>query len=386
MTDPKRVTVLKGDITKSDFGLSLCHLNTLRNEVHIIVHSASSISLVHSLERITQDIISPTEGLANLALQLANLERFVYVSTAYTNTHLYHETPTDVRVDEKIYQLSTTPDVHLEWRKVQETGSSFEYLSNNFSWAYAYAKNLSERLLCDIFSRNKIFNKLLILRPPIIGSAQKFPYTGFSFPLSSPMTIFTAVTALSPSFTARVSTHFKKPETEATNDEVPVDVVVDRLLAHLAFGTSGPVHAVSGSLARRDLQAVWSDTCQFRRWPWVPRLAWLADNWHSERQHFIARQYVILGTSFLFCDRKTIALRDSSSDDDLHELELFTLPNPSPADRSLKQHQIWYCMDRFGRRSLLARIVTRILYQSYKLKDFKEILEENSFDKNEEKS
>ncbi|KAJ5133305.1 male sterility protein-domain-containing protein [Penicillium atrosanguineum] len=372
MLDPKRVTILEGDIIKPECGLSVSCVNMLRAKVNIVVHCASSISLAHPLGRLSQNIIGATEGLANFALQLTNLERFVYISTAYTNTHLFHATPEgDVRVEEQIYQLSATPNVQLEWSEVQKKGTSVEYQSNNFPWAYAYAKQLTERLLCDIFSCTGKSDKLLILRPSIIGPAQRYPYSGFSFPLSTPMTIFTAATALWPSLWARISTRYKRPETEATNDEVPVDVVVDRLLTHLAFGTIGPIHAVSGGRARRELHDVWTEVCQFRRWPWVPRVEWLADDWHSDKQHFVVRQYVILGTSFLFSDDKTTILRDNLSDRDLRELELFTLSERESPDSSLKKHQIWYCINRIGRRSLLARWASVLLYRSYRLKDIK---------------
>jgi fatty acyl-CoA reductase len=372
MLDPERVTILEGDITKPEFGLPVSSVNLLRDKVNIVVHCASSISLGHPLERLSQNIIGATEGLANFALQLRNLERFVYISTAYSNAHLFYATPErDVRVEEQIYQLSATSNVQLEWSEVQKKGTSIEYQSHNFPWAYAYAKQLTERLLCDIFSSTGNFDKLLILRPSIIAPAQRYPYSGFSFPLSTPMTIFTAATALWPSLWARISTRYDRPETEATTDQVPVDVVVDRLLAHLAFGTTGPVHAVSGGRARRKAYDVWTEVCQFRRWPWGPRAVWMADDWHSDKQHFVVRQYVIMGTSFLFSDDRTTGLRDDSSDTDLRDLELFTQSESESSDKSLKKHQIWCCMNRIGKKSLLARWVALLLYRSYKLKDIK---------------
>lgn len=46
-------------------------------------------------------------------------------------------------------------------------------------------------------------------------------------------------------------TDLMDPWKNTTLDEVPVDVVVNRLVAHIAFGSDGCVHAVSGASYRR---------------------------------------------------------------------------------------------------------------------------------------
>jgi len=371
MLDPKFVTVLEGDILKPNLGLFGQELEILHRRVNIVVHSASSISLVHPLNKLSKSIIGASESLANLGVEFQHLERFIYVSSAYSNSHLAQaHGKGDTCVDEKIYNLSkSSKDVNNEWQEVQKTGSSIEYRSHNFPWAYGYAKHLTERLLYDIFANANLSGRLFLLRPSIIGPAQAHPYPGFSLPLSTPMTLFQAATALTPSFQIRVATKYDIPEKEGTNDQVPVDVVVDRLLVHLACGTSGPVHAVSGGLARQTLAAAWRDACRVRNYPWTPRPKWVMDDWHSSNLHPIARFYVILGTSYLFIEGKTTDLWNDCSDEELRDMELFTRSPDLPQDLSLKKHHIWYCMNRFGGKKLVTRVITKLLYRSYRLED-----------------
>ena len=72
--------------------------------------------------------------------------------------------------------------------------------------------------------------------------------------MSTPSTMFPAALKMTPSCFVAFATRLSSPMTEATSDEVPVDVVVGRLLAHLSFGTTGAIHAVSGNRARRRFQ------------------------------------------------------------------------------------------------------------------------------------
>ena len=54
-----------------------------------------------------------------------------------------------------------------------------------------------------------------------------------------------------------MSTRLENPGTESTFDDVPVDVVVDRLLAHLVKTSSTIVHAVGGKRSRYTFEVHW---------------------------------------------------------------------------------------------------------------------------------
>ncbi|KAL2821442.1 male sterility protein-domain-containing protein [Aspergillus cavernicola] len=319
MSDPSRLTVLDGDILLPTFGLSAHDIGFLRQHVDVIVHSASSINLVKPLSSLAEIVIGASDRMAQFALTCDNLDRFIYVSTAYANTHLHFLSPTfDVQIDEKIYPINEEPSssssssssILDEYAQVQKTGTSTVYQTHNFPWPYAYAKNLTERLLLHRFtnpeSPTTTNKKLLILRPSIIGPSQHLPFPGFSIPTSTPSTMLAASLALTPWRTMHIASNAAHPETEVTIDEVPVDVVVDRLLVHTALGTTGCIHAVSGTRFRVTIQDWWAAAMQLRLIPWGLRCVWVPGGWDSEGQHFLARLYKVFGVSFAFSEGRTV--------------------------------------------------------------------------------
>ncbi|KAB8226557.1 hypothetical protein BDV33DRAFT_186625 [Aspergillus novoparasiticus] len=242
MSDPTLITVINADIMKTDLSI----------DAEIVGSLSSSINILQSLPRISEVIVGATERVARMFLGFDNLERFVYLSTAYANSHIWQE------------EIATT--TRGEWAQVHSSGSSQEFQRHDFPWPYAYAKHLSERVMHCMFSDQ-----------------------GFNLPMSILCTAFMATTALSTSVWARIATWSSNPENDTTIDEVPVDVVVDRLLLHTVKRTSGPVHAVSGELARSTVGEIWRNAMRFRRIMWEPRLIWTNSDWHSPDLHLVAR-------------------------------------------------------------------------------------------------
>lgn len=111
--------------------------------------------------------------------------------------------------------------------------------------------------------------------------------------------------ALAPSVKIRMSTRLENPETESTFDDVPVDVVVDRLLAHLVKTSSTIVHAVGGKCSRYKFEVYWRQALQIRRIPWIPKLISTRLDWHSPKIHPIPRIFKVIGTSFNFSEKET---------------------------------------------------------------------------------
>ncbi|KAJ5187098.1 hypothetical protein N7449_010092 [Penicillium cf. viridicatum] len=359
------ITVMDGDILSPDLGLSQNELNTLQQEVNVIIHSASSINLSKSLDRLSEVITGASERMADISLTCPSLYRFVYVSTAYSNTYL---PPTgegiEVEIKEDIYNPNPTdhPDVMKEWTQVQETGSSDAYEAHDFPWPYAYAKNLTERLLLDRFAQSGVKDKLLIVRPSIIGPAQDFPSPGYNVPLSSPSTLIAAVVALIPGGMATIATKAVGKISQLFTDEVPVDVVVDRLLAHLAVGTNGCVHAVSGKQARHQFIKWWESVISLRRVPRNIDLNWKDIDWKSDEQHPLAQLYVIFGSSFEFHEDKTIALSRHPLVETCKELQLYNQLNFGEQLRS-RTEDIYSVMNHIAKSDERARRVIERYYQ-----------------------
>ncbi|KAI9038874.1 putative male sterility domain-containing protein [Aspergillus affinis] len=324
-----RLIVVDGDIKKPNVGLSDAQIDIVRQDVEIVIHAASSINLKTDLTTLTPTIIQATETVAKFALTCHVLTRFVYVSSAYANAHLGPRSEgIDVLVDERIYNPCQHDTALTEWKDVQKIGTSWVYEAEDYPWAYAYAKHLTERLLLQWFGDANAAQSLLIIRPSIIGPAQKVPYPGYCFPNSTPLTTATAAVLLSTDLEMKTTTRFPNPDAEVHMDEVPVDVVADRLLSHLAIGTAGCVHAVSGERARMKYLEWWRSIMQLRQIPWEPKRIWLYENWKTPNQHPISQLWVAFGSSFCFSEDRTRAISEALvRNADCADLQLFTTSN-----------------------------------------------------------
>ena len=310
MYENKRITVWEGDITSSQLDLSPEAKSAVATSISLIIHCASSINLRHSLTKIAPQIIYSTLELSKLALSSKSLKRFVYVSSAYANGHLHQlHDGIDTEVLEQVYPLrNTNQDTSaLELADLTKRGTSPEYTFHNFPAAYAYAKHLTERLLLSRFHAEGRDEDLLIIRPSIMGPAMAEPVPGFHVQASAPATALCAAILTCWRWEMRWASRFPNPEKDCTLDEVPIDVVVNRLLVHTAKGSSGCVHAVAGKQRLR-FADVSNRVLRERRLPWWPRMRFQNVDWHSETLSPIARMFTVVGTSFLFDEAKTVGL------------------------------------------------------------------------------
>ncbi|UDD66012.1 hypothetical protein AFCA_013173 [Aspergillus flavus] len=359
LCDPSRVTAFDGDILLPDMGLTKDTLDMVRTHVHVIIHAASSINLAKPLAGLFDVIIRASDMIGGFALSCPKLDRFVYVSTAYANGHLGPSGHTsDIEVDERIYDPGSSASVIEELSEVEKHGTSKVYEAHDFPWPYAYAKNLTERLLVRRFQDHRATNKLLMVRPSIIGPSQSVPYPGFCLPLSAPLLMFAAGMALSTSRDMRIGTNLTDPDSQATLDGVPADVVADRLITHVAAGTTGCIHAVSGERARYKTRDVWEQAMQFRPIPWDLKLVWDPNGWRSPNQHFLCRRYNLLGVSYAFSERRTVKLSNALSPEEREELQLFSRVKVSDLLPKQVQH-FRYIFDRTAPKDEKAWLATR---------------------------
>lgn len=332
--DNNRITVMDGELgDTATMNLSNEELQMLKRTVHIFIHAASSITLRYSLRELSYTVIAPTLCLTQYALKFPNLERFVFLSTAYVNSHLWTtDRSSDVSVNEEIYQLDgndenpyeTAPEI---WKEVQKSGTSREYEAHDFPWPYAYAKHLAERLVLHKAAQKNSLDKILIVRPSAVGPADEFPYPGYTTPFSTASTAFAAAIALHPGRKIHLATRCENPDEQVTIDEVPVDVVADRVLVHAALGTNGCVHAVSGEKGRLMFKDWWHAFKSERRLPWQVKPVWASDDWHSSDLHPMAKNFKIIGTSFAFQEEKTDRVAEELGPERAKHLRLY-------ADRS----------------------------------------------------
>jgi fatty acyl-CoA reductase len=337
LKDCQRITVLEGDITKENFGLDQQTISGLRKRISIFIHAASSLSLRQGLPEMASIVVHPSLAAAQLALSFAHLERFVFVSTAYANSFLHwdstllnHEKRQECVVEERIYPLREfEQSAAVELNNIIDFGATPEHDCMPHPFTYTYVKHLTERLLLEKFRREGREHQLLIFRPSCFAPAQQEPFPNFEVAGSSPVTtMMCAVLAGLPRI-ARFTSNLADPS-KSTIDEVPVDVVVNRLVVHIAFGTSGCVHAVAGASGRRNFTDVYNSMAKFRRWWWWhPELQWCEDGTDPEKLCALANLFKGLGCSFLYREEKTERVWQLMSPSMRRELPLWTKRDPS---------------------------------------------------------
>ncbi|KAJ5893413.1 hypothetical protein N7495_005104 [Penicillium taxi] len=367
------MTILDGELgDTATMNLSNDELQMLKRKVHVIIHAAASIELKNSLRELSYTVLAPTLCLIQYALKFVNLERFVFLSTAYANAHLWNTSKCiDVAVEEKVYPLdgATSPYKNAMdvWSEVLKTGSSDEYDAHDFPWPYAYSKHLAERLILLKAAQKSALDKILILRPSVVGPADEFPYPGFATSHSTPSTVCAAAYALHPGRKIHLSTRVANPSEEATIDEVPVDVVADRLLVHVAMGTSGCVHAVSGEKGRLRMQDWWHAFKSERLLPWSVKPVWSSDSWHSPKLHITAQMFKIIGTSFAFSEKRTEELADKLSEEETEHLKLFA-DRSKPYSHTLvhRRHHITLVARQIAKKKKLPACLVRLLCRNGK--------------------
>jgi len=182
----------------------------------------------------------PALRLAALATKMTRLRHFVQVSSAYANSFL-----PDGPVEEKIHYLSNPDDAEAELEEILRTGTT-KHLQR-FPWAYAYSKQLMERLMMARFPELPI----LLLRPTSIGPAIAQPYEMYGPQGSCPVS--TLYSRLMQS-TRGKSIWYTPNNGDNILDEIPVDLVANVLLQHVHSGTRGVVHASSSYYIPKTLE------------------------------------------------------------------------------------------------------------------------------------
>ena len=326
----------------------------------------------------SQLVIGPAMFLAGIAFQMPHLENFVFVSTAYSNSQLWPlGTEDDVFVQECFYSLDDdrvisepqkdswrviTDGADKEWAALRKGESPTHWKAFDFPWAYGYAKNLTERLLLQKFGERDALNKFLIVRPSIIGPAKTYPYPGYSRASSVPAAGFSAAVLLSFGHRFNFASRALNPTESSTLDLVPVDVVVDRLLAHLACGSTGVVHAVSGKTDRISFFGwIFPEIMKERRLPWTLKPICRSLDWHSEKVDLANRIFKLIGTSFDFEEGLTEDLYDNLDSSEKDDLILFTdghLP-----EREERRADVRTMGLMFGKKQHIPSFIIKLLFR-----------------------
>jgi fatty acyl-CoA reductase len=238
-----QIVLVPGDMTESNFGIEKRVLEEIERSVTLIIHAAANISFRAPLAKVVVDNCLPALRLAEMSMKFTKLEKFTQVSTAFANSFL-----PDGPIEEKVHYLANPDTAEAELDEIQHTGTT-RYLQS-FPWAYAYSKQLMERLMVARYPSLP----LLLLRPSSIGPAIAQPYEMYGPQGSCPVsTLYSRL--MRPTGGQSVwHTSAKYPGANNILDEILVDLVANILLQHVYIGTRGVVHASSSRYIPKTLK------------------------------------------------------------------------------------------------------------------------------------
>jgi len=320
-----------GDASLPNCGLDLATISMLQQSCSVVYNLASKIRIVARLSDIKTTDIYPALRVAELAMTFPHCERFVWASSAYANGLLHWADPQalSTTVGEEFYEATAQGAPETELQEIEAGRLPEVFKQNFFSSEYAYAKHLTERLLQQYHTSGRL-RHLLIIRPSCVGPALHEPFQGYEVMGSAPITtmmshtIHRSTSAVSGGVVIPTR-HDLRGNTHI--NECPVDILVNRMLAHTSVGTVGPVHAVAGG-GRLDqilrLQDYWDEYMNhINRMEPRPTVNWINDEalfkmWRGGqggKDGFfmtplgpMPRGFAFLGASFLFEDSKSLNL------------------------------------------------------------------------------
>lgn len=167
----KKLEPIYGDLMVSpNAGIQGQDLKILETNVNFIIHCAASIRFDETLQKaVTLNTIG-TKIMLDLAENFKNLEGFIHVSTAYSNTNVKY-------IDEVIYEpiLDYKQVIKAcEKNDLKELERFEKIVLKTFPNTYIFSKNIAEKLVSE---RKNI--PLAIVRPSIVTPVYQDPLPGW---------------------------------------------------------------------------------------------------------------------------------------------------------------------------------------------------------------
>ncbi|XP_050558216.1 putative fatty acyl-CoA reductase CG5065 isoform X19 [Spodoptera frugiperda] len=211
-----KLCVLPGDVTKPGFGLDQVALHQL-NQVSVVFHSAATLKFDEPLAAAAEQNVRPVLTLMDICDQLANVQVFIHVSTAYSNAEL-------CAVEERVYAAPLAPRRLLALvdalppALLQEiTPRLIAPKPNTYTFTKAVAESaVSERAPAAHYA-------CAIFRPSIVVSSLRHPFPGWIENLNGP----SGVVAGAGKGLLRVL----RCAARRRADMMPVDMAIDTLIA-----------------------------------------------------------------------------------------------------------------------------------------------------------
>ncbi|KAL4814486.1 male sterility protein-domain-containing protein [Aspergillus spinulosporus] len=232
--DTGKVELITGDLSKPSLGLNPAVHKKMREEVTVVINTAANISLVEELKDSVRDNCQTATALFQVVSEFRHVRHFIHFSSLAANGFL-----PGGPIEERLYPPPVPVDEEADHLGLPDADASKLQHDDRYTWPYGQAKHLAERLLL----RHSGSIPMLIIRPAAIGPAIAEPFPLYGPDKAIPM--HTLILCFSMTDLSRVGS------TDRPFEEVPVDLVANCCLLHIASGTTGVVHCASQLYVRQ---------------------------------------------------------------------------------------------------------------------------------------
>lgn len=220
-----KLNAVNGDLMLPNVGISDQDIEILKTNVNFVYHCAASVRFDDSLKVAVSMNLIGTRSMLDLAAKFDNLEAFVHVSTAFSNTDLKV-------VHEKVYEpiISYTSVIEAcEMNSDIIMDAIMKKAMKTFPNTYVFSKNLAEKLVWD--RRAEI--PVAIVRPSVVCPSYKEPMPGWVDSINGPMGVL-----LGASSGLLRTVH---GDGAVTPDLIPVDFAANAIIAAGTALSSNPI-------------------------------------------------------------------------------------------------------------------------------------------------
>lgn len=155
----EKIHLIVGDMSAKNLKLSDEDVTLLTNEVHVLFHCAASVRFDETLKFAVTLNAKGTQQLLELAKKMKDLEAFVHVSTAFSNTNVKNvkEIVYEPIMDYKTIIEASENEGRDMWQSIEKA------VKRQFPNTYVFSKNLAEKIVFD--AKDKI--PVTIVRPSL---------------------------------------------------------------------------------------------------------------------------------------------------------------------------------------------------------------------------
>ncbi|CAJ0609916.1 unnamed protein product [Cylicocyclus nassatus] len=278
-----KLVPISGDIMEDNLGLNQHDMQSICDEVSIVIHSAATVKFDEKLRDAVEMNMVGTMRLVALCHKTKNLVALVHISTAYANCDR-------AETEEKVYTPPIAPQKLLEavqWMDNDMITMITPKLLGKRPNTYTLTKALAESQLVEDAKQLPV----IIIRPSIVGAIWRDPLPGWTDNINGPSGIFAAV--------GKGVLTDMCGSAQSKADIIPVDVVANMIIvaaahrATTAYDTVPVMHCASGDLNPLKWGKVVNFLEQFyNKYPMQECLAIPSTTFHTSRKTFEFNYYV----------------------------------------------------------------------------------------------